>query len=232
MRSLLNDFTPVLYVLPDQQPQITLDAAVIQLVPPPNIKETNIILKRCFDVVFSLFALIVGLPVFILLFLITKFSSSGPALYSQVRLGRFGKPFTMYKFRSMYVDAEMHGPCLSSQNDPRITPWGRLMRITRLDELPQFWNVLKGDMSIVGPRPERKHFADQIVERNPNYIHLSHIKPGLTSLGQVVFGYAENVDEMCIRMQYDLRYLRNMSLTVDLRIIAATVKVMLNKKGK
>ena len=167
-----------------------------------------------------------------MLFLITKFSSAGPAFYKQERLGRFGKPFIMYKFRSMYVDAEKHGPQLSSERDPRITKWGRIMRMTRMDELPQFWNVLKGDMSIVGPRPERKHFVKKILQRDPNYKHLSRIKPGLTSLGQVIFGYAENVDEMCARMQYDLEYLGNMSLQTDMRIILSTVKVVLDKKGK
>jgi lipopolysaccharide/colanic/teichoic acid biosynthesis glycosyltransferase len=132
----------------------------------------------------------------------------------------------------MYVDAEKHGPQLSSENDPRITPWGKIIRSTRLDEFPQFWNVLKGDMSLVGPRPERRYFAKKIMERDPSYRKLSQLKPGLTSLGQVAFGYAESVDEMCARLKYDLLYLKNMSFNTDMRIIFQTVKVMVQKKGK
>ena len=132
----------------------------------------------------------------------------------------------------MFIDAEKFGPQLSSDNDPRITKWGRVMRKTRLDELPQFWNVLKGEMSVVGPRPERQHFIEKIVEKTPNYKKLLRLKPGLTSIGQVHYGYAENIDQMRTRMRYDLLYLQNVSLNSDLDIIYRTVKVMIQRKGK
>ncbi len=132
----------------------------------------------------------------------------------------------------MYTDAEKHGPQLSKDNDPRITKWGNVMRKTRLDELPQFWNVLKGEMSVVGPRPERQHFIEKIVETTPNYKKLLRLKPGLTSIGQVHYGYAENIEQMRTRVRYDLIYLQNISLNSDLDIIYKTVKVMIQRKGK
>lgn len=190
------------------------------------------VLKRSFDVIFSCLLMTFGLPVFALLYIITKLTSKGPAFFKQERIGRNGKPFYIYKFRSMYVDAEKFGPQLSKDNDPRITKWGVIIRKTRLDELPQFWNVLKGEMAVVGPRPERQYFIDRIVEKNPNYKKLLTIKPGITSIGQVQYGYAENVDEMCRRVRYDLIYLDNVNLNSDLNIIYKTVKVMIQRKGK
>jgi lipopolysaccharide/colanic/teichoic acid biosynthesis glycosyltransferase len=226
------DVTPVLFLLPDDGEKNVCEAAVVRLNPEPVVSEKILFLKRCFDIIFSLMVMISGLPVFLILYLITKFSSTGPAFFKQERLGKMGKPFMIYKFRSMHVDAEKYGPRLSSENDPRITKWGRIIRSTRLDELPQFWNVLRGDMALVGPRPERHYFAKKIIERDPNYNKLSQLKPGLTSIGQVEFGYAENVDQMCIRLQYDLSYLDDMSFNSDLRIILQTVRVMVQKKGK
>lgn len=226
------DVTPVLFLLPDHEKENVQEAQVIQLVHEPYISPTTLLLKRSFDIVFSLIAMIAGAPLLLLLYLVTKFSSKGPAFFKQERLGRYGKPFTIYKFRSMCVDAEKHGPQLSSENDPRITKWGKIIRSTRMDELPQFWNVLKGDMSIVGPRPERRHFVKKIIEREPSYRKLRHLRPGLTSIGQVVFGYAENVEEMCTRLQYDLLYLEDMSFQSDIHIIFETLKVMVQKKGK
>jgi putative colanic acid biosynthesis UDP-glucose lipid carrier transferase len=132
----------------------------------------------------------------------------------------------------MHTGSERSGPQLSSANDPRITKWGRIMRKTRLDELPQFWNVLKGEMSIVGYRPERQHFIDQIARKNPQYKRLLNHKPGITSLGQVHYGYAETVDQMCERLQFDLLYCRNNNLNADVNIILKTVKVMVQRKGK
>jgi lipopolysaccharide/colanic/teichoic acid biosynthesis glycosyltransferase len=163
---------------------------------------------------------------------ITKMTSKGPVFYKQQRIGINEQPFNIYKFRSMYVDAEKFGPQLSKDNDPRITKWGRIMRKTRLDELPQFWNVLRGDMSIVGPRPEREHFIQQIIAKAPGYKLLLSIKPGITSIGQVNYGYAENVDQMCQRMLFDLRYLNEVNILTDINIILQTVKVMVQGKGK
>ena len=132
----------------------------------------------------------------------------------------------------MHVNAEKAGPQLSSDDDPRITRWGKFMRKTHLDELPQFWNVLKGDMAIVGPRPERRHFIEEIKACRPEYMQLFRLKPGITSIGQVYYGYAENVSQMCERVDYDLNYLSNMSLRTDIDIIMETVKVMAQGKGK
>ncbi|HWD88583.1 MAG TPA: sugar transferase [Mucilaginibacter sp.] len=197
-----------------------------------RINDRDKILKRSFDILFSLSVIIMGLPIFIVLYLVTKCTSNGPALYQQERLGKNGRPFNIYKFRSMYVNAEKNGPQLTKDNDPRITTWGRFIRKTRLDELPQFWNVLIGDMSVVGPRPERKHFVDKIVERTPEYRLLQHLKPGLTSIGQIRYGYAENIDQMCDRLNYDFLYLKNISLNNDLNIILKTIKVVFQAKGK
>jgi exopolysaccharide biosynthesis polyprenyl glycosylphosphotransferase len=205
---------------------------VLHLNSQPEIGLKIILLKRSFDVLFSSVVMITGAPVFILLYLTTKLTSKGPAFFRQERIGKNEKPFYIYKFRSMRVNAELAGPQLSKDNDPRITKWGMIMRKTRLDELPQFWNVLRGDMSVVGPRPERQFFIEQIVEKTPSYRKLLRVKPGLTSIGQVHYGYAENVDQMCDRVRYDLLYLQNISLNSDLNIILKTVKVMVQGKGK
>lgn len=179
--------------------------------------------KQAFDITLSLIVLILFSPLFLFLAMGIKATSKGPIIYSHERIGRFGKPFTLYKFRSMYVDAEKNGPELSSKNDSRITPFGRFLRKTKLDELPNFWNVLKGDMSIVGPRPERKYYIDKIVEVAPHYLHLQKVKPGITSWGQVKYGYAEDVDQMVKRLKYDILYIENMSLYVDFKIIIYTL---------
>ncbi len=191
-----------------------------------------VLVKRSFDVAFSLLVLFIGSPILALIALVTKLTSKGPIFYSQERVGKDGKPFTMFKFRSMHTDAEEVGPSLASKGDPRITPWGKFMRKTRLDELPQFYNVLVGDMSIVGPRPERQFYIDQIVAKAPRYKYLQVVKPGITSIGQIKFGYAENIDEMVKRLRYDIIYLRNVSLVLDLKIILLTVMVMLRAEGK
>lgn len=188
--------------------------------------------KRVFDLLFSSIVMILGFPVFAILFIITKISSPGPVFYKQERLGKKKRTFYIYKFRSMHTDAEKFGPQLSSETDPRITKWGRVIRRTRLDELPQFWNVLKGDMSVVGPRPERHYFVEKIMEKKPEYFLLQHIKPGITSMGQVHYGYAESVEQMCERMQYDLHYLQVINLKTDLKVIGKTIRVMLACKGK
>lgn len=159
-------------------------------------------------------------------------SSPGPVFYTQERLGLHGKPFRIYKFRSMYVNAETDRPLLASDGDDRITPWGRIMRKYRIDELPQFYNVLKGDMALVGPRPERAYFVEQIVKTAPHYRLLFNVKPGLTSWGETQYGYAENVPQMIERLAYDMVYLENQSLTMDLKILLYTIGVVFNGEGQ
>ena len=190
------------------------------------------VLKRFLDVLISALVLIIGFPFYLFIGVMVKFSSKGSVFYKQERIGINGKPFNIFKFRSMYVDAEKSGPALSSKNDNRITPWGLVMRKTRIDELPQFWNVFIGDMSIVGPRPERQYFIDKILEKAPYYRHLHKVRPGITSYGMVKFGYAENVDEMIERLQYDVLYIENMSLAMDFRVLLYTILIILQRKGK
>ena len=189
-------------------------------------------LKRLVDVSFSILALIILSPMLLAIAFLVKLGSPGPIFFRQERVGRSGKPFRIIKFRSMVVDAERNGPQLSSTSDPRITRFGRFLRRTRMDELPQFWNVIKGEMSLVGPRPERQHFINEIIKVAPHYSHLHKVRPGLTSWGQVKFGYAENVDQMVRRLKYDILYIENMSLAVDLKILAYTVIIILKGDGK
>ncbi len=187
--------------------------------------------KRLLDVVLSVFAIIILLPVYIVLSIGVKLSSPGPILYSHLRIGKGKKPFKIYKFRSMFVDAEKNGPALSSKSDNRVTKFGRFMRKTRLDEIPQFFNVIKGDMSIVGPRPERQFFIDEIVKQAPHYVHLLSVRPGITSWGQVKYGYAENVTQMIERLKYDIIYIENRSLYIDFKIMIYTIKIIFQGKG-
>lgn len=192
----------------------------------------QMIMKRFFDIVLSLIAMIILLPIYLILAVGVKCSSRGPIFYKQERVGRYGKPFNIIKFRSMCVDAESDKPLLSSKNDSRITSFGKFLRKTHLDETPQFFNVLRGDMSLVGPRPERQYFIDQIVKVAPYYKLLQSIRPGLTSWGQVKFGYAENVEEMVERLRWDILYLENMSLSMDLKILIHTALIVFKGSGK
>ncbi len=189
-------------------------------------------IKRFLDVVLSMIALVILLPLFIVLAIAVKFSSPGPIFFTQERIGLNGKPFQIIKFRTMYVDAEKFGPQLSSSNDPRITPIGKFMRKLRLDEFPQFVNVILGDMSLVGPRPERQFYIDKIVQIEPQYVHLTKVRPGITSWGQVKYGYAENVDQMLDRMKFDLLYMKNRTLALDIKIMLYTVLIIVKAKGK
>lgn len=187
--------------------------------------------KRAMDISLSLLGLILGIPLFVLCIIAIKVTSKGPILYTQERIGLHKKPFLIYKFRSMIVDAEKNGPQLSSEKDHRITSWGHHMRKWRLDELPQLWNVLKGDMSLVGPRPERGFYVQQIQEKEALHARIYITKPGLTSLGMVKFGYARNLEEIMERMRYDMIYLDNQSIFFDLQILLFTIRIIILRKG-
>jgi exopolysaccharide biosynthesis polyprenyl glycosylphosphotransferase len=188
--------------------------------------------KRFIDIFLSVMAFLILLPLYLILALAVKLSSKGPIFFLQERIGLNGKPFQIIKYRTMYVNAEQHGPQLSSSHDPRITPLGRFLRKTRLDEFPQFLNVLKGDMSLVGPRPERQYYIDQIVQIEPQYLHLNRVRPGITSWGQVKYGYAENVEQMLQRMKFDLLYMKNRSIALDFKIMLYTILIIIKAKGK
>jgi exopolysaccharide biosynthesis polyprenyl glycosylphosphotransferase len=192
----------------------------------------QIAFKRMLDILVSCISLLLLSPLFAYLSLKVKQSSVGPVFYRQERIGLLGVPFTILKFRSMYEDAENSGPQLSKDEDNRCTPFGAIMRKWRLDELPQFWNVLIGEMSLVGPRPERQFYIDKIMEKAPHYRHLLKVRPGITSWGQVKYGYASNVDQMIQRLKYDILYLENRSIALDFKIMFYTLVVLVQGTGK
>lgn len=197
----------------------------------PTLSESAKNVKLVADIVTSVLLLTVLLPVYAVLAILVKYSSPGPVFYSQERIGLRRRPFRIYKFRTMRQDAEASGPRLSAEDDPRITPIGKILRKYRLDELPQFWNVLKGDMSIVGPRPERAYFIEKIMKEAPYYAMVWQVRPGITSWGMVKYGYASTVAQMVERTRFDLIYLSNMSLLVDLKILIYTVKTVITGRG-
>ncbi len=201
-------------------------------IPPLMLSEWERITKRWFDVIASIIAIIITLPVTLYIALRIWLTDRGAVFYTQERLGQYGKPFRMIKFRSMYKNAEASGPQLTSENDARITPIGQKIRKYRIDELPQFVNVILGQMSIVGPRAERKFFADRIVKSAPHYRIVFKVKPGITSLGMVKFGYASTVEEMVKRLKYDIVYIENMSMMMDLKIMIYTALTILHGRGK
>jgi len=229
----------IIKIIPDMYDIITGAVKMTQIMGTPLIEITpqimpvwQQIMKRAIDLIVSLIVLTFLLPLFIILAIGVKLSSPGSVFYSHERIGHQGRPFTIFKFRSMVKDAEINGPQLSQKDDSRITKLGKILRRTRLDELPQFYNVLIGNMSIVGPRPERQHFIDKITEKAPHYKHLHKVRPGITSWGQVKYGYAEDVDQMIERLRYDVIYIENMSLAVDFRIMIYTVLIILQGRGQ
>lgn len=197
-----------------------------------KMSDTELCIKRAFDIVVSAAMLVLLSPLYLILTLLVWYSSKGPVFYRQERIGLHGLPFEIIKFRTMCVHAETETPQLSADNDPRITKVGKWMRKYRLDELPQFWNILRGDMSIVGPRPERRYFINQIEEKAPYYCMIYKIRPGLTSWGPIKVGYTDTLDKMIRRLNYDIVYIENMSLTLDIKIMFHTIGVIFNGKGQ
>lgn len=237
--ALLENYNVRINIIPDTFDILSGNVKMTSIFGVPLIRLNTLLMpswqfsiKRILDVVLSAIALVVLLPLLLIISLLVKASSKGPIFFLQERIGRNGVPFQIIKFRSMYTDAEKLGPQLSSTNDSRITPVGKFLRKTRLDELPQFWNVIAGDMALVGPRPERQFYIEQISKINPHYHKLHRIRPGITSWGQVKYGYAENVDQMVQRLRYDLLYLENMSLAMDIKILFYTVVIVLKGSGK
>ena len=237
--SHLEDTSVFIKIIPDMYDILSGSVKINSIYGTPLIQikheilpQWQIITKNIFDYLLAINFIIIFSPIYLILGLIVKLTSNGDIIFKQKRIGKNGVEFNIYKFRSMYNDAEKNGPQLSSKKDNRITPFGRFMRKTRLDETPQFFNILKGDMSFVGPRPEREFYAKQILKIAPHYKHIYKVKPGITSWGMVKYGYAENIDEMMQRLKYDIIYIENMSLLIDLKIIIYTILIILKGKGK
>ncbi len=207
------------------------DTPLVTVTEPP-MNDVQLSFKRAFDIVASLVCLLVLSPVFLLVAIAVKADSHGPVLYKQERIGLYGRPFHILKFRTMIDGAEKSLPQLAKEDDPRITRVGRILRKYRLNELPQFWNILRGDMSIVGPRPERAYYIDKIAEQAPYYCLLYKIRPGLTSWGPIRVGYTDTLEKMIQRLNYDIVYMENMSLLLDVKIMLHTLKVIVDGKGQ
>ena len=198
-----------------------------------TMSDSELCIKRAFDIVTSAIGLVVLSPLFGLIALQIKISSKGPVFYAQERVGLYGRPFHIYKFRTMIDHAESDGvPRLTLDDDPRITKIGHWLRKYRLDELPQLWNILRGDMSIVGPRPERPYFIDQIMKEAPYYCLIYKVRPGLTSWGPIRVGYTDTIEKMIERLNSDVVYVENMSLLLDLKILFFTIGVIIHGKGQ
>ena len=198
-----------------------------------NMTDAELCIKRTFDVAVALFGTILMSPLMALIALQVKISSRGPVIYTQERIGMYGLPFRIYKFRTMIDHAEENGvPQITHDNDPRITKIGHWLRKYRLDELPQLWNILKGEMSVVGPRPERPYFIEQIMKEAPYYCLLYKVRPGLTSWGPIRVGYTDTMEKMIERLNCDVVYVENMSLLLDMKILFYTTGVILRGKGK
>ena len=197
-----------------------------------HASDAELCIKRTFDIVMAFVGLILLSPLLALIAIQVKCSSKGEIIYKQERIGLYGIPFYIYKFRTMIEHAEEGRPQLTHDNDPRITPVGHWLRKYRLDELPQLWNILRGDMSIVGPRPERQFFINQIMQQAPYYCLLYKVRPGLTSWGPIRVGYTDTIDKMIERLNADIVYVENMSLLLDLKIMFYTIGVILKGKGK
>lgn len=181
--------------------------------------------KRIFDCIAAAFAMVIFAPLFVICYIAVRLEDGGPAIFMQERIGRYGKPFKIYKFRSMRLDAEKYGPQLShggGENDPRLTRVGAFIRAHHLDELPQLWNVFVGDMAFVGPRPERKYYIDRILEHDKRYSYLYQMRPGVTSYATLYNGYTDTMEKMLRRLEYDLYYLRHRSLMLDMKILTST----------
>ena len=237
--TLLENRTHTVWGIPDLFDILSNTAKTNTIFGSPLLKISNGLMpvwqenvKRLIDVVVSVLSIIIFFPVFIALAIGIKMSSKGPVMYKQERIGKFGKPFMIHKLRTMVSNAETHEPQLSSSDDSRITSIGQFMRRAHLDEIPQFFNVIKGEMSLVGPRPERKFYIDQIAEVAPYVTHLQKLRPGITSWGQVKYGYASNVEQMVERLQYDMVYLKNISLYVDFKILIYTIMECVRGRGK
>lgn len=225
-------FTPRLFEILIGSAKINkLEMSPLVSITSSSMSDWEASMKRFMDIVISLSSLILLSPFLLYFMARIKLDSKGPVFYKQERIGRYGRPFNILKFRTMYTNSENGLPKLSSANDDRITPLGRLLRKYRIDEVPQFWNILKGDMSLVGPRPERRYYINQIIKQAPYYCLLYRIRPGLTSWGPIKIGYSDTVEKMIERLNYDIIYLDNMSLVTDLKILIYTFEIIFRGKG-